>query len=351
MTPARIHVAPAGDLLRLRAEWQELQQRAAPHAFQTAAWVFAEAGARWRQAVALRAHRGGILVGLALAGRRRGGLWLTETGIPARDSVFVEHNAPLLARGHEDLAGPCLAALLREAGPAGLFLSGVAPALAASLPRHAARRVLADRSVPFVDLAALGREPDAYLARLSANTRQQLRRSQRAYAAAGPIRVERAACGPTRRTFLDALASLHQARWTARGQPGAFATPAFRAFHEALVADPAAGDLVDLLRITAGERLIGYLYNLRCGGRVYAYQSGFDYAGAAGPEKPGLTCHHAAIETARAAGERIYDFLAGTDRYKTSLATGAEHLLWLHAAPRLSAAGAAITARALLRRR
>ena len=79
----------------------------------------------------------------------------------------------------------------------------------------------------------------------------------------------------------------------------------------------------ELLRIDGAAAPIGYLYNFRLGGRVLAYQSGFDYAGAGRHGKPGLTCHHAAIRQAAAEGARVYDFLAGADRYKTSLATAA----------------------------
>jgi len=76
---------------------------------------------------------------------------------------------------------------------------------------------------------------------------------------------------------------------------------------------------VELLRIAAGARVLGYLYHFRRDGRVLAYQSGFDYAGAGPHEKPGLTCHALSIARALAMGERVYDMLAGAERYKQSL--------------------------------
>ena len=151
--------------------------------------------------------------------------------------------------------------------------------------------------------------------------------------------------------WLDALAALHQATWTGRGQPGAFANPAFRHFHRALLARAMPRGEADLLRIAAGARVIGYLYNFRHRGRALAYQSGFDYPDAGPHAKPGLTCHHTAIELARREGMDAYDFLAGGDRYKASLANAATTLHWLDMAPRWLPRGLAYRAMAALRGR
>jgi CelD/BcsL family acetyltransferase involved in cellulose biosynthesis len=195
------------------------------------------------------------------------------------------------------------------------------------------------RTAPYADLAALPARQDAYLATLSANTRHQLRRSARRYARAGPLAVVRAANVAEGFSFLDALADLHQASWVRRGRPGAFALPEFRRFHRELVASGLPRGEIDLLRVTAGGNVLGYLYNFCFGGTISAYQSGFDYADADAQHKPGLTCHHLAIEHYRAEGMRRYDFLAGKDRYKTSLGHGAEDLQWVELLPRLSSRG------------
>jgi CelD/BcsL family acetyltransferase involved in cellulose biosynthesis len=86
---------------------------------------------------------------------------------------------------------------------------------------------------------------------------------------------------------------------------------------------------IDLLRVAAGNQVIGFLYNFRYRGRSLAYQSGFDYAGAGRHGKPGLTCHHEAIRFATSWGATRYDFLAGDDRYKRSLSDRAETLHWI----------------------
>jgi len=185
---------------------------------------------------------------------------------------------------------------------------------------------------PWIDLAPLRSGADLP-GGLSANTRYQLRRSERAYAALGPVALERAATPAQAHAFLDELAALHQATWRARGRSGAFTDPFFGRFHHALIDRGLPRGEIDLLRITAGWQVVGLLYNFRYRGRLLAYQSGFDYAGAARHQKPGLTCHLLAARFAAAAGLDRYELLAGEDRYKTSLAESATRLHWLDVGP------------------
>jgi CelD/BcsL family acetyltransferase involved in cellulose biosynthesis len=113
------------------------------------------------------------------------------------------------------------------------------------------------------------------------------------------------------------------------GKTGAFAGDFLQGFHRRLVAEGVANGDVQLLRTRAGDgRIIGYLYNFLHRRRVYAYQSGFERS-ADNRLKPGLVSHHLAIEMNRAAGQGVYDFLAGDSRYKRSLANGVTELLWL----------------------
>jgi CelD/BcsL family acetyltransferase involved in cellulose biosynthesis len=181
---------------------------------------------------------------------------------------------------------------------------------------------------PYVDLARLRATGRDFLDGRSANTRQQLRRSDRAYAVDGPLTVTRAETLDQAMADLDALIPLHQATWTARGKAGAFANPFFTRFHRALIARALPLGQVDLLRVSAGNRLIGVLYNFRYRGHALAYQSGFAYEAGDHRRKPGLTSHHQAIRLSLAACLDRYDFLSGADRYKLSLSDGATPIYW-----------------------
>lgn len=349
----RITLTSVDDLTEVEALWREFEAQARPSFFQSWTWVGCLAAERFPDPVLLRAERHGRIVGLALLNRRRGRLRterlaLNESGDPAIDAVYVEHNGILLAHGADDLLPACLRALVvapvapRQAGRRiwrwgrRLRLGGVDAAHLTAARQAGVSCFVRESTAPYVDLAALPEGSDGYLASLSANTRYQIRRSDRGFARLGPLMVRRAETVAEAHAFLDALAALHEASWAARGTSGAFSNPDFVRFHRALIARALPRDELALLRITAGPHLLGYLYNFRLGDRVFSYQSGFDYSGAAAVAgrhaKTGLTCHHAAILRARAEGASVYDFLAGPHRYKMSLARAATRLYWVEGA-------------------
>jgi CelD/BcsL family acetyltransferase involved in cellulose biosynthesis len=340
----RVHIAPVEDFAALGAEWRALEAEL-PRAsvFQSWTWVGCLAAERFTDPVLLRAEGGGRTRGLALFNRARGRLCLAESGDAALDAPFIEHNAPL---AHADAVAPLLRAAWDVPGARRLVLGGVAPEVLAAAGGTAWRRQ--ERLAPFLDLAALRAAGGDALGACSANTRQQVRRSQRTYAARGALRLEAATTPARALEFFDAMLPLHEATWQSRGKPGAFATPFLQRFHRALIAEGTARGEARMLRITAGGADVGVLYNLRRGGRICAYQSGFDHAGAARHEKPGLTSHALAIEDAMGAGEQVYDFLAGADRYKLSLASGTAPLWWAELVRPWSVPGLAARLRARL---
>jgi CelD/BcsL family acetyltransferase involved in cellulose biosynthesis len=142
--------------------------------------------------------------------------------------------------------------------------------------------------------------------------------------------------------------ALHQAGWARRGKPGAFADPLMRDFHTELITRAWPLGQADLLRIAAGPRVIGALYHFLRDGHVYSYQSGFAETAEA-KEKPGLVCHAMAIAHYAARGQRVYDLLAGEDRYKLTLAGGRETLHWATLHRPFSAAGLKSVAKAGVR--
>jgi CelD/BcsL family acetyltransferase involved in cellulose biosynthesis len=338
----------AGGMAALEARWRSFAVAAGASFFQDWTWVGCLAAERFPDPVLLEMFEDERLVGLALFNRRvsrfgSDALYLHESDDPVLDSIFTEHNGPLLAA-----AGPerirLMARFLTEAMQAPLpdrggrsrrlVLSGVGTDCAEAAALTGAH--LTEESVrvaPYVDFAMLPPE-QPFIELLSRNTRQQLRRSNRLYAKHGPLTLSRAETVETALDYLSKLIMLHDITWQARGKPGAFATPAVRRFHHALIARGVPGKEVDLLRVTAGPVLVGYLMNFNHNGQVSAYQSGFNYS-AVGPHlKPGLTSHYLAIEAYRAEGAAVYDFLAGADRYKLSLANAQRNMHWLSLAPR-----------------
>jgi CelD/BcsL family acetyltransferase involved in cellulose biosynthesis len=127
------------------------------------------------------------------------------------------------------------------------------------------------------------------------------------------------------------MADLHQVVWEGRGKPGSFASPFFRRFHHGLIEAGFSRREVTVMKISSGGTAIGFLYNFIWRGWMSAYQSGFAYRSDETKAKPGLTCHFAAVRDALHQGLDGYDFLAGDDRYKRSLADRSHPQYWLEA--------------------
>lgn len=334
--PTEVAVSGVRDFAALAAKWRDLEARSNASFFQSWTWTGCLAEQRFPDPVLVEASENGRTVAIALFNRVGRTLFLGESGDSALDDIFIEYNGVLTEAGREaELTPVCLQAARNASGGGGpgvwrrMVLSGVGPATVAAAQQIGAVRRIRDRPTYFVDFAV---DSGSFLDRRSANTRQQLRRSDRDFAASGAVTIERAKTMPQAYEFLGALATLHQAYWMARRQPGAFANPFFTRFHRALIARGLERDEIDLLRIASGAQTIGYLYNFRYRGQSLAYQSGFHHDSTTHRRKPGLTCHHQAIGFAAQWGATRYDFLAGDSRYKRSLADRAGSLHWIEIA-------------------
>jgi hypothetical protein len=171
-----------------------------------------------------------------------------------------------------------------------------------------------------------------YLSALSANTRQQLRRSKRlAEQTLGPVVLEEAQTTDQALRWFDETAPLHRARW-GQDKPQSFDSgfdnPDFLAFHRRLIAHGFADRAIQYLKCSAGGVTFAYLYNFVSGDRVHFYLSGVNY-GVSHAIRPGMLAHWMAIEKNLSQGKSLYDFLAGDARYKRSLSTGEDRTLWL----------------------
>ncbi len=260
---------------------------------------------------------------------RLDGLYVNIGSETRERSPLVEFNSVLCLPGLESAVGADLAAQVATMRWQCVTFPGhendrLASAFLGGLPSLQTEQEV--RPAPYVDLRALGAGPVD--ATLSANTRSQLRRSARLYASEhGPLELVRASTLEQALQFLAGLAELHETTWRRRGQSGAFAHQRYAHFQRQLVESLWQSGGVDLLRLSAGSRPIGYLLNLvRCD-KVSFIQSGFDYADDA-RLKPGMLSHLYAIEYYRSQGHAEYDFLAGEGQYKRAFARQSRDLCW-----------------------
>ena len=330
-----ITVSESYELPDLAARWMELESRAAGGFFLSWSWIgtwLRTTGAR-PLLVTVTEEKTIVALGLLNPVRSRrhfisvDQLCLHETGLAEFDGLMIEHNNFLMAR----LASPGLIVeimrALRSSNIAWdeIVLGGVPP-IVVSAAAAAGLHIETDRSSPNfgIDLSVL---PGGWENSLSANQRAQLRQSRAFAERLGPLKLERATDAPQALEFFDRMASLHTAYWRKRNKPGAFATAFSQIFHRELISSPAGQARTELFELTAGNQLMGYLYNFQYADRMYNYQSGFSYVDD-NRHRPGLIAHAMAIELARERGLRVYDFLAGDAHYKARLGHLMGTMVW-----------------------
>ncbi len=336
-----VDLRPA-DPASLAPEWLALEWRAEPSFFQSWGWIGCWLDCLppqlWPEVVEVRWR--GAVIGLGLFVRRvlmRRGLVRTRTlllhqaGDAALDSIYIEHNGLLTDRQVTAAAEQRVVDWLveRDHDWDELQVSGV-PARWAALATAADLHVWvrAAQACHQLDLRRVAAAGGGLAACLSRNTRYQLRRALHVAERSGPPRLRQAVTVAEAHAFFDAMKALHIASWQRRGRAHAFTHAFFEQFHRTLIDARFATGEIQLLQIMAGEEALGYLYNFSHRGHVYAYQSGFA-AAENRHAKPGLVAHALAIEHCLGQGAHTYDFLAGDNQLKLSLADQASELVWL----------------------
>jgi CelD/BcsL family acetyltransferase involved in cellulose biosynthesis len=338
----------------LRADWLDLLGRSASDGpmlgptWLTTWWgVFGPLqGRRLRLALF---HEGGRLVGLApLLARThwyRPGLpfrRLEPLGSGERDAETIcsDYLNVIAERGAERRVAGRLAEAL-AAGALGRWDELVLP-LMDGLNEMPGLLVEALRAAGFrADLTVTGTAPYAvlpstweeYLRGLGKKGRYGVLRALRDYEAwaGGPPQVERARSPADLRRGQGVLIELHQRRWRAAGEPGRFAVPRFRQFHEAALPRLLAEGALELAWLVGRGEPVAAQYNLVWGGKVYFYQCG-RRPDLPARVRPGAVLLAELIRGAIAAGRREFDFLNGDAVYKRQLARAARPVLRLRAA-------------------
>jgi len=330
-----IAVSDSYDLSDLAVRWAELESRAAGGFFLSWSWIGSWLRATGTRPLLLTATQGNVTMALGLLTPVRSRrhfisvdqLCLHETGRADFDALTIEYNNFLIAR----LAPPDLLRGILQALQSSSFrwdeivLGGVPPELV-SAARSAGLQIEMDRSSPVygVDLSA------AWEIALSANQRAQLRQSRTFAERSGPLQLRRATDTRQALEFFEKMAELHTAYWRERSKPGAFSSHFARTFHSELISSQAGEARTEMLELSAGKQIMGYLYNFQYADRMYNYQSGFSYIDD-NRHRPGLVAHAMAIELAQERGLSVYDFLAGDAPYKARLGQLMGTMTWCRA--------------------
>jgi len=327
----------------LEREWRDLEERADCSFFTSWSWIGC-----WLESLPptvaprlLRATAGTRTVGLAIfvprAVRRHQllssrALYLHATGDARFDTLTIEANGFLLQQAQADeVARGMIDHLVNDHLQWDeVFLEATSQRPQTSPSDSSAVRVRQlERPTFYIDLQRIRSSDSDHFALLRSKVRYQIRRSIKAYAEHGPVRVRAATDLPQATEFFARMKELHQVHWRSKGLPGAFASAFMCAFHNRLISRCFDRGEVQLLVVEAGERPIGYLYNFVHRGIVSNYQAGIDYdSPAAIHDNPGLAAHFLCARFNANAGYRIYDLMQGDYEFKRRICTDTGTLFW-----------------------
>ena len=275
---------------------------------------------------------GGEVVGIALLveGSFREGLipirtlHLGTAGEPVRDSVCVEYNrllvAPLHAAAFADALRKHLSA---EARWDRLHLDGLASDWVPRLVEPGAPQELLRIPSHYFDLRLARDAGRDVLATLGSSTRRNIKQNQRQL---GTITLDWSETVDDAEAIFNELIALHQARWTAEGKPGCYASASFTGFHRALLQRLVPQKRMVLARGRTSNGTLGCVQLLVERNRLLLYQCGS--ARLDSKLSPGLITDYLSMQAGLERGFDAYDFLAGDTVHKRKLSTHAQEVVW-----------------------
>jgi len=336
-TPLCCQVLTADCAHAVLATWRELEQRlqsksVASSASWTECWI-----QNYGDIVPYRfliAESGGIARGVCLltsgVGQKNGPFRIRTrhvgtAGEPQPGSVCVEYNHVLVDPDFRlEFIAHIANALQADPGWEQLCLDGFSEQELAPWQPHFPEANVRSRESRYFDLRAAREAGQSVIDQLGKSTRSNLRRKLKQY---GTLDCEWASSLDQADDILQELIRLHQTRWQAVGQPGAFASERFRTFQLDAVLKLFLEERVILFRVRHQSETVGCLLLLVDENRLLDYLSGF--ADFDVKPSPGLTTHYLCMEAALQRGFDAYDFLVGEKRHKENLSNQSRQLCWL----------------------
>lgn len=310
---------------RLGAEWRELQRRSTSRClFLTWEWLFTwwkhlSAGRRLMILVVRRQERISAIAPFAIRPASAVRLLpfraveLLGTGSVGSDylDLIVEPGSEI--ESIQEVAGQLEALRLPLELPNALLDGSSARRLADTMaPRGWRVSTTRTNVCPFIRLSGL--DWPSYVASLGAAHRANLHRRIRSLGRIGSVRLDPVRTEEERRTALDRLIALHNARWRELGGSDAFHTRDMVLFHHELSGLALRNGWLRLMVLRVGQAPVAYFYGFRHEAVHYFYQSAFDPAWS--DHSVGMVAMGLAIRSAIEEGAGEFDMLHGAERYK-----------------------------------
>ena len=322
---------PLMNINELQAQWTDLEIRSANSFFVSWSWIGTWLSVYKPRVDVLRVSHNSTLVGLALLAKNEQTrfhalhskiLLMHQLGDTEKDQIWIEYNNFLTDKQHTNaVVESAINYILSEYSDWEEFIIG-------AIVEEEVNRFSELTGLTCVELwkapsygvniAELRENKKNYLSNLSKNTRYQIRRAAKGYDQQGAIKLERAEDAGEALHLFEQIAPLHIKRWGTKPGESGFTNRHFVNFHQGLIKVAWPRQQIDIWKLSAGSKVIGFFYNFVYRGQVYFYLSGL-VKEQDSKLKPGLLGHSLCIEQYLAQGLDYYDFMGGDERYKANL--------------------------------
>ena len=155
---------------------------------------------------------------------------------------------------------------------------------------------------------------EEYLQRLAGKQRHEVRRKLRRADDAGTLRLSVIRQAPETAEAMDLFVHLFR---QSRGDKMEFMTDVREGFFRTLAAELSQFGMLFLLSLTINDKPAASVFCIEIGKTTYLYNNGFEPGFR--PLSLGMVSKIATIRSSIEAGQKVYDFLGGTERYKYQL--------------------------------
>ena len=242
---------------------------------------------------------------------------INQTGCPQNDQVWIEYNTSFGLKTHQNRF---IFLLMKELQRQNFDMLHVSMTCKFLFPKKYLSNFYVDAHISQGFRRSLSQEltVEQLISQLSANSRSRLRRSIKELRLQfGPIKVAIARDLNQKLSFLEQLEKLHIKRWGDTDFGSGFENEVFKGTLERLIKNE--GKLCEIVKVTAGQAVLGYTLNFMRKDTVFFYCSGINLDLATKHIKPGYVLHLALMEYYAQQGLSWYDFMGGASQYKQTL--------------------------------
>jgi hypothetical protein len=141
----------------------------------------------------------------------------------------------------------------------------------------------------------------------------------------GSIKIEKPENVTQAQNWFQELGKLNKLRFQSKKEKSAWDYPELVRMHRAFLNRNFSKGNIEIIRLCAGDVVIGYLYNFIYQNVVYFYMGGFRYE-TDNKLKPGFLTHSYVIKEHYNNGKQIYDFMAGNQSYKYRMGVNGDNM-------------------------